>query len=142
MTNFPRILPPSPLVRRGRAPATHGSARSVTAPQHLRPLAPPTSEHEPRVMAPDVRNLVTELHRLRKRELYQRAKRIELPGRSAMNKDELVLALAAHERKRRVNAEAVEASQARVVNGSPQPAPTIKHPPAWLGAPLSALRLY
>lgn len=142
MTNFPRILPPSPLVRRGRAPVKHGSARSVSALQNLRPLSRPASTNKARVVAPDVRDLVTELHRLRKRELYQRARTIELPGRSAMNKDELVLALAAHERKRRVNAEAVEASQARVVNGSPQPAPTIKHPPAWLGAPLRALRLY
>jgi len=142
MTDFPRILPPSPLVRRGPAPAKTGVARSVSALRNLRPLARIAPKNKAQVVAPDARHLVTELHQLRKRELYQRAREIDLPGRSAMNKDQLVLALAAHERKRRVNAEAVEASRAKVVNGSPQPAPTIKHPPAWLGAPLRALRLY
>lgn len=134
----------------------------------LPPEAPVSITHKPVPMRPKAKNkplrdatsketdsLILALRKKKKTQLYDRAKEIGLDGRSNMNKEQLVLALAAHERKQQQrstgrttltgNAAAETpasepAEQPLAKPAAPQPGSAWslrREGSAWLGKPLS-----
>ena len=116
----------------------------------LPPYAPVSITHQPVPMRPratsrardeathaETDSLIVELRKQKKAQLYDRAKQIQLAGRSNMTKEQLVLALAAHERKRQQQTAGRPATPAQTTPPARNPTPPVRTSGnSWLGRPL------